>query len=268
MHPFLIGLLTAIPNVDQPVAVQPVVDQPVLHGDASVTSSLTAQDAAPAAPKWTGSVSAGLTATDGNSSVTTAAVDASAERKGEKDRWTVKGFWNFAEQENAAGKSEITQRRVGASVKYDYFMSKRTFLFANGGAEYDLKAGIDLRTYIGGGVGYQFYDTETFKLSGEAGLNMFNEEFRAGGSDDYIAARLAETMGWQIRPDLKWDHSIELFPSVEDKDDIYGKMDNKLKLNLTEKMFASAQWVMSYDNTPAANDRVDNLYVLTLGWSF
>jgi putative salt-induced outer membrane protein YdiY len=247
-----------------------ITANPATPDVAPAAPATIAQEApdAPAEPKWTGSVSAGLSATDGNTEVTNASADFNAERKGEKDRWTVKGFWNYAEQQNAAGDNEVTQRRLGASVKYDYFMSKRTYLFANLGAEYDLKAGIDLRTYVGGGAGYQFYDTETFKLSGEAGVNLFNEDFRAGGSDDYFAARIAETLGWQIRKDVKFDHSIEAFPSLEDADDFFGRMDNKVRLNLTEKMFAQAQWVMNYDNTPAASERVDNLYALTLGWSF
>lgn len=261
MLPVFLGLLPLPTATASPATLDVVPTAPTVAASA-------VQDAAPAEPKWTGSVSLGMTATDGNSENTSASLDFNAERKTEKDRWTVKGFWNYAEQQNAAGESEVTQRRLGASVKYDYFLSKRTYLFANAGAEYDFKAGIDLRTFVGGGAGYQFYDTETFKLSGEAGVNMFNEDFRVGGSDEYIAARVAETLAWQIRKDVKFDHSIEAYPSLEDKDDFFGKMDNKLRLNLSEKMFAQAQWVMNYDNTPAASERVDNLYMLTLGWSF
>jgi putative salt-induced outer membrane protein YdiY len=252
LNPFLLSLIATTPVDVQPA---PSVQDP-------------AAAAVPAEPKWTGTVSAGLSSSDGNSNNTSAAVDFNAERRGEKDRWTAKGFWNYASQENAAGDSEVTQRRMGASLKYDYFLNPKTFLFGNGGAEYDFKAGIDLRTYIGGGAGYQFYEREDFKLSGEAGLNLFNEDFRGGGSEDYIAARLAETLGWQIKKELKFDHSIELFPSLEDAEDIFGKMNNALKLNLTDKLYAQLQWVMTYDNTPAADERMDNLYMLTIGWSF
>src|SRR5262249_20236019 len=151
-----------------------------------------------------------------------------------------------------AGKSEVTQRRVGGRLQYDYFLSKKMYVFANAGAEYDFKAGIDLRTFIGGGAGYQFYDTETFKLTGEAGLNYFSEDYSVGDSKSYVAARVAENLGWQINKDVKFEHSVEAFPSLEDMNDFFGKMDNRVKVSLTEKMFAQLQWVMNYDNTPAA----------------
>jgi hypothetical protein len=34
-------------------------------------------------------------------------------------------------------------------------------------------------------------------------------------------------------------------------------------------MFAQVQWVMDWDNTPASGaERVDSLFLLTVGWKF
>ena len=73
----------------------------------------------------------------------------------------------------------------------------------------------------------------------------------------------------QLSEDLSWTTSVEAYPSIEESEDIYGKVDTKLAMSLTEAMFASAQLVVDYDNTPAAGaDRVDQRLVLSLGWSF
>ena len=63
--------------------------------------------------------------------------------------------------------------------------------------------------------------------------------------------------------------STEVFPSLEDPDDIYSKLDTRLKVTINGSLFAQLRWVMDWDNTPASgNKRVDNLYLLTLGWTF
>ena len=47
------------------------------------------------------------------------------------------------------------------------------------------------------------------------------------------------------------------------------RLDTHGRVNLTDKMFAQLQWIMTWDNTPSTgSDRVDDLYLFSLGWSF
>ncbi len=219
--------------------------------------------------KWTGSVNIGASYADGNTESRAVNAAAEAVRQTEADRWTAKTYWNYAEQKGSTGDFEISQRRAGASLKYDYFMSKQLYLFGIGGLETDTLAGIKLRSYIGGGVGYQWRDDSDIKWGSEAGLTYFKTDYKTSKDTDYIAARLANNFAWQITEQTKFENNIELFPSIENSKDFYGKSDTKIKTNLSKTMFAQLQWIYQYTNRPASGaERADNLVVLGVGWSF
>ncbi len=63
--------------------------------------------------------------------------------------------------------------------------------------------------------------------------------------------------------------TAEVFPSLEDIEDISGKLDTRVRVSITDDMFAQLQWVMDYDNTPAEGAyRMDHRVILSLGWGF
>lgn len=263
MNPSFVFLTALLPNP----AVESTSPAPV-----AVAESHT--EGAPAEVKWTGNVAIGATYTDGNTDTRGVNASADAERRGAEDRWTAKGYWNYAEQKTN-GDNQITTRKGGASLKYDYFLSKKVFLFGIAGWETDTLANIEDRMYAGAGLGYQWREDDSLKWSSEAGVTYFAEDFFDDGdpttddSNEYIAARLANNVAWQINEKTKLENLVEVFPSLEDSDDFYGKSDTKVSTSLTEKMFAQLQWVWQYDNTPASSrDRNDNALILGVGWSF
>jgi putative salt-induced outer membrane protein YdiY len=221
--------------------------------------------------EWTGSVSIGLTYTDGNSDTRSANFATDAEYRREKDRFTVRAYWNYAEQD-VDGEKEITTRRAGIQGKYDYFLSKKVYLFGIVGIETDTFQDLEKRKYIGAGVGYQWRESEHFKWSSEIGATYFTESYREQddpSEKEYIAARVANNIGWQINENLRLEQLAEAFPSLEDADDFYGKADSKLKITFTESMFGQIQHIFQYDNTPSEGlDRIDNLVAISLGWGF
>ena len=221
-------------------------------------------------PEWTGSVSLGATFTDGNTQTQAYSGDAVAELRREYDRWTWKGYSNYA-TDKASGTKVVTTRKSGTSIKYDYFLTEdeKTYVYGNAGADYDSLAGLDMRAVMGAGAGYQFYEEPDFSLAGEFGLVYVIEDLKTATKDDYVAARIAGNLHKTISEDTKFTSSVEVFPSLEDSNDVYGRWDSKLSTSLTEAMFASLQYVMDYDNTPNTGaERIDNRVVFSLGWSF
>ncbi len=252
-------LLAAAPAVPAPSPVGFDLSEPT-----PAASAIAAADP-PVMHKWTGAVAAGGSIATGNTETRTANASADAEYRREDDRTTLKFQWNYADDEDG-----VTQRRIYGAAKYDYFFSEKTYALAQTSGEYDANANLELRTTLGVGLGRQFRDDAEWKLSGEAGLTYFDENFEGSADDDaYLAARLA--YGAEYKAIQNWIFSSvgEIFPSLEDKDDVYAKVDTKARVNLTEKMFAQAEWIYSWDNTPATGaERVDNLYLFALGWSF
>ena len=221
-------------------------------------------------PKWTGSVAFSAVSTSGNTEQDAFNADADAELRRDRDRFTLKAYWNYA-TDKSTGTKVLTARKMGTSLKYDYFLTddEKAYVYGNTGADYDRLADLDLRYIVGAGGGYQFYETDDFKLAGEAGLPYVNEEFGASPSSDFIALRLAANAFKQLGESTSLSSSAEAYPSLDDTSDVYGKWDTKLNTSLTESMFASLQYVLDFDNTPSTGkERSDHRIVLSLGWSF
>lgn len=216
--------------------------------------------------KWEGAFTAGLSLTDGNTDIQKASAAVDATKADGLDRYTLGFSWNFSEENG-----NVTQRKTYGKAQFDRFFdeSKKTYWLVQASGEADDAAGVDLRTTAGAGVGYQFADEAKWKAAGEAGLSYFNEDLTGGMTNDYIAARLAYNWAYLLSDRWAFEQVGEIFPSLEESDDIYTKIDTRAKATLTENMFAQAQWVWDWDNTPAAgNERSDHLFLLTVGWSF
>ncbi len=214
--------------------------------------------------KWHGFVNVGATYTDGNTDVRSANVSAEAVKRREEDRYTLKAYWNYAQNQGA-----ITDRNAGANAKYDHFVSEKLFLNAIAGVETNSLAALHLRYYAGGGAGYQFVENERTKLLGEGGLVYFNEEFTNNDKNEYIAARLSYDLDHKVTDTTTFEQTAEAFPSLEDKDDFYGKLDSKVSFKISDKWSAFLQHVLNYDNTPADGaERVDNRVIVGVRWSF
>jgi putative salt-induced outer membrane protein YdiY len=246
----------AAPTVSTPA--EPVL-QPLAPPAVSAQDDAAAKD-----PAWQGAFTVGVSLTDGNTDITKASATADAVKELDGSRYTLGFSWNFSEEDGI-----ISQRKTFGRAQYDRFLSDKMYWLAQTSAEADSQAGVDLRTTIGGGIGYQLKDTDTFKLGGEAGLSWFNEELDPNVKNDYIAARLAYNWTYKLSDKWVFEQNGDIFPSLEDAADIYSKIDTRVKATLTESMFAQLQWVWDWDNTPATGrKRSDNLYLLTIGWKF
>lgn len=216
-------------------------------------------------PKWTGAVALGATYSDGNTDRRSASATADAEYRREKDRTTLGFLWNYADESGV-----ITARKTEGRAKYDRFFSKKFYGLAQASADADYSAAIELRTIVGVGVGYQFQDKAHWKLSGELGLSYVDTDY-VGTADDssYPAARAAYAWAWTPNDKYNLAQNAEIFPSLEDGEDVTARVDTKGRLNLTKTMFAQLQWLYQWDNTPATGKvRDDNLVLLGVGWSF
>jgi putative salt-induced outer membrane protein YdiY len=238
-----------------------------------------AQEAAtegPKLPHWSGTVSVGTTFTRGNSETSTVAFAADIKREDEHDRYTLKSYLNYGEQRSTDPFDPdddigLTQRNAGLAGQYDYFPQEKWYLLGKAGIESNELAKLDVRYYAGPGAGYQFLAEEEHKLSGEGAIVYFKEEFEdaANTEDDKIALNLAYDYDWKISESAALGHYVDAFPAIDDPDDVFIKVDNRLTMNVTKSMIATLQYVMDFDHTPAPGAKqTDHRVIFTLGWTF
>jgi putative salt-induced outer membrane protein len=215
---------------------------------------------------WTGSVTAGAVIQTGNTETTTLNATGNAEWTNKPNRFIANALWNYQEGNEGVG---VIQRKLYGDAQYDRFYSEKLYAYSKGSADNDLQASLDLRWTLGAGAGYQFRDDDAWKLSGELGLAYVDEKFRSGDENGYLAARIGYGWEWLSNEYFRAGQTGEIFPSLEDQEDVYGRMDTYASTNLTDSIFLKLQWIWTYDNTPEpGKERSDHLYSLTVGWSF
>jgi len=213
---------------------------------------------------WRGGLDVGLTKSEGNANNSSYAITGKAVREMGTHRYTAEALWYYATQDDAR-----TQRRALGTLKYDKFVSEKTYLYGNVLTETNEQALVDLRWTVGAGIGEQWRDDDQWRISTELGVGWFDERYENGAEEDYLVVRGAWEVVTSITETLTFGSTGEVFPSLDDKDDIYGLATTDFSAVLSESMVAKLQWILTYDNTPeAGNERADNIYLLTVGWQF
>jgi putative salt-induced outer membrane protein YdiY len=259
-----LGLAAALAAAS-PSDIAPTVAVPAKMSSTTLESAF-AQDAAsePEAPAWTGSLTAGLSTTSGNSDIDRASVTADAEKKTDDHRWSAGLSWAYQGSE-AGG---ITQRRTEGNLQYDKFFSDSMFGYANTGVMNDLSAALDLRTKLGVGIGKDLVTSESWQVKGELGLSYLDSEFTDSTSSEFLAARISYTAHYTPKGIFTLEHTGELLPSIEDSGAV-ATWDTRLKANISETFFAQLQWVFDYNKKPPLGNKTgDHLLLLTVGWTF
>ena len=132
-------------------------------------------------------------------------------------------IWNYSTDEDVTTASRRHQRRAGAGLKYDYFLSERWSELATTRALSDTLADLQLRFTAGLGAGYTMVKTDNVLFLAEAGLSSYSEDYRQAGlaTEETVTARLSYRLEYSLSEATRLVHRVEAFPSVEDGDDYY-----------------------------------------------
>jgi len=220
--------------------------------------------------RWEGNVTIGYTLTRGNSETETANVDIGLSRRAEKDRITLDAAYLYGRQENPdTGQEETTQDKWFGSVKYDYFFAKKAYSFGSGRVERNKIADLDNRLTLGGGLGYQWFESETFDLSTETGLAWVYEKFGdENDSNSDIAGQMGYRLDKKLNAQVAFIHALTYYPTFADLSDCYLTTQAELRASFTRAMFASFKVVMDYDSEPARDaDKTDLAYIFGVGFT-
>lgn len=250
-------------------------------------------------PFWSGSITAGLTSTHGNSFSQSANVSFKGVWRAEKHRLRLNGRYlaSREEVENADGDSRkrTTEENFKLGAKYDYFFRKKVYGYLSGSYEKDHIADLDYRLLTGSGLGYQWAERDLFKLATDAGLVLVHEQFTSRQWDSVLVAvnpdtgartyadvarsertrnaNLALQLGWDVEWKLNSKLAFQVTgtmnPSLDNPADYYLTNDAELRLSLTSLMYTSFKVLFDYDATPGSGaNSTDTKYIMGLGFSF
>jgi len=125
-----------------------------------------------------GGINFGYSLARGNSNSTQSSVGISADYR--RPAYEIQGeiVSLTSEQEDGEGTS-----RHALDVRYDRFLSDKSFLFTLGGLERNERQLLNLRSKVGGGFGRKLIRSQQTQLSTLAGFNFANEQFRGDATN-------------------------------------------------------------------------------------
>ena len=159
---------------------------------------------------WAGSVTVGANLQSGNTDRASASVAAGAERRTDRDRFSLGFLYNYGKEND-----QLTVRNTYASGKYDYFFTKKLYGYLALELLNDQFQDIDLRTTVGPGIGYQIWDDPIKSLAFEGGVSYVSENLRVGEDNDYFAARLGLNLRYNLFKSVVFTNRLLYFPSLE-----------------------------------------------------
>lgn len=152
---------------------------------------------------------------------------------------------------------------------YSHFLNEKWYLYVNTLFEHDEFKDLNLRSTLGAGAGYQFFETPLLNLSVSAGLSMVDENFDLAEDNDYSAGQ------WTVNYDqyffdkfVQFFHVNTGFISLEDANDWFLKTRTGLRFPLYKGFTATLQYNFDWNNKPsaAAETEEDTKFIFLLGY--
>jgi len=220
---------------------------------------------------WKGDISAGLAATRGNSVTDSGNINFNLTRRTKKDRTLFSGYYMKSQQEDPdTGEKITTQDTWWTRGKYDYFFTRKCYVYGEGRYETDRIANLKRRVIAGSGLGRQWVEWENLNFSTDAGLASRYEKYtNQTDSTTEISGQLGYHFDMKLNSKLTLFSDLTYYPSMERRSDYLLMTTGELRLAFTEQMFTNFKSIFQYDSTPAQGARnTDIKYILGLGWKF
>ena len=212
-----------------------------------------------------GTVSVGGNNTSGNSSTKAFNSAARLTLYAHRQRLLVEGKYNYGQAND-----QVTARNSLASVKHNYFVSKQIFIETFGMLEKDTLQALQLRSTIGSGLGYQFFETPTTSLSLSAGIAHVNEHFTNSPNTQTPSARWSLRWEHGLWPDrVKVFHRHEGFWDINAGNAFRFNADQGLRITVYKNLFFNVEYDLRLNTQPAPGRKTtDESVIFGVGYEF
>lgn len=213
----------------------------------------------------TGTVTVGGNSTSGNSSTKAFNSAARMTIQAYRQRLLLEGKYNYGQ----AG-DQVTARNSLASLKHNYFVSKQVFIETFGMLEKDTLQNLQLRSTIGSGLGYQFYETARTTLALSVGLAHVNEHFTNSPNTQTPSARWSLRWEHGLWPDrVKVFHRHEAFWDLNAGNAFRVNADQGVRITVYKNLFFNVEYDLRLNTQPAPGRKTtDEAVIFGVGYEF
>ncbi len=145
----------------------------------------------------------------------------------------------------------ISANRMDGSMKTDFDLGKRFYLYNLAGAGYDEIRRIDLRYEAGPGLGFHLLKGASYALNTELGANYQVQRNMDRTETELFFYRVAEDFTWRPHPRITLDEKFEFFPRVEDVREFRFRFEGNIRYWLFSNLSFNVTVLDQYDTLPA-----------------
>lgn len=214
---------------------------------------------------WNGRINAGGADTSGNTTNSSLHVD--VDTTGRARHYRILGGGEF---NRATDHEQETVSNWRAHGEFDRFYEKKMFSYTRSTFEHDKFKALDLRSTLGAGLGYQFFESAPLNLSLQAGIDYVDVNNMDVPDDRYAAG------AWVLRYDQKpWNWNVQFFHqqdgtiSLNSPSNIVLHTQTGMRAPLGGGINATLQYNYDWNNRPPAGRfSADRTLLFTLGYAW
>ena len=210
-------------------------------------------------------VNLGASATGGNTESESIYGDGELVARTAKNRFTLGAVYKRAKDNDVTTVDSIT-----GYLKYDHFLTQKWYLFTNATGEKDEFKDLNLRSTLGLGAGYQFFDSEITSLSLEAGASYINEDFISIDDNAYSAGRWSLRLEhYLFKKSMQFFHIHTGLQSFESSDDFLFYSQTGIRVPLYKNLSSTLQFNYDYAKNPSpGRENDDTAIIFSLGYQW
>jgi putative salt-induced outer membrane protein YdiY len=181
--------------------------------------------------RWSGTVDAGFSLTSGNSDTRTFTGGFKGTRETPKNKLSV--YANALQVRNSStGTLKITAQSVWWGARYDADINRKWFTFGSGDFEYNKPQKLDIRTVLGGGLGYHIVKAEGKALNVTVGATNNYENFSTGLTRNSAELLLGQDMRIRINNRARVSNRFNVYPNLSNRGTVRALFDASLQTDL------------------------------------
>ncbi|HLW87247.1 MAG TPA: DUF481 domain-containing protein [Terriglobales bacterium] len=164
---------------------------------------------------WAGGANIGFALTAGNSETKNLALAFTADRKTSHDEIALYTNTIYATNDAPGAVPPVTANATQGGARYDRNFTKRLFGFGSADFQTDALQNLNLRSVLGGGLGFHAINTDRTTLDFLGGLNYTKENY-VGLDRNFAALTLGEELMHKLGASTVLSQKLYFFPNLSD----------------------------------------------------
>jgi putative salt-induced outer membrane protein YdiY len=218
----------------------------------------------PAKSRWEGNATLGFSSIHSSTDTNNLSFQLGVKRETKTTLTDIQANYQFSREDE-----HTTANTAFLGGDYNFGRQNRLYGYVNGSLKHDAVQHLDLRSILGGGVGYQWVRSPGFNFRTEGGISWVREDFSNASTSSKLALRLGYLLDKQLWKNGLLKHDLFFYPKFSDFGDYYLITTVGIEQSLAGSWYANAKVIYDYTSMPAPDvKKSTSQFIVGLGKRF